>query len=164
MQIYQTSVRKIPIQLNELRKHATLPTKHAHSETGKGHHLLNINSVKQTSDDDLNEDRKQPLWDQRKLQHITQQLQEVSSDLQKVKDNVSTKEQARKIVDKPHMNCNRDFSQIRCYQCNDLGHVAEFCRSNNQTSNRGKVKPSCRGRGRKANPFGTDQFGKHQSA
>jgi len=30
MQIYQTPIRQIPIQLNELWKHAALPTKHAH--------------------------------------------------------------------------------------------------------------------------------------
>jgi len=112
----------------------------------------------------LNEVRKQPLWDQRKLQQITQQLQEFSSELQKVEDNVSTKIQARKIVDKPNMNCKRDFSQIRCYQCNDLGHVAKYCRGSNKTSNSGKINPSFRGRGREISPFGTDQFGKYQSA
>ena len=46
MQIYQTPIRNIPIQLNELWKHAALPTKHAYSETGKGPHILNVNSVK----------------------------------------------------------------------------------------------------------------------
>jgi len=165
MQIYQTPIRKIPIQLNELWKHATLPTKHASSETGEGHHVLNVNNVRQISDNnDLNEVRKQPLWDQKKLQQITQQLQEVSSELQKVKNKVSTKTPARKIVDKPNMHCKRDSSQMRCYHCNDLGHVAKFCKSNNQTSNRGKINPSFRGRGREISPFRTDQFGKYQSA
>ena len=164
MQIYQTPIRKIHIQLNELWKHAALPTKHAYSETGNGHHVLNVNSAKPTSDDGLNEDHKQPLWDQRTLQQIIQQLQEISSELQKVKDNVSTKMQARKIVDKLNMNCKRESSQIRCYQCNDLGHVAKYCRDNNQTSNRGKINPFFRGRGRETSPFRTDQFGKYQSA
>ena len=143
MQIYQTPIRKIPIQLNELWKHATLPTKHAYSETGEGHHVLNVNNVRQISDNnDLNEVRKQALWDQKKLQQITQQLQEVSSELQKVKDKVSTKIPARKIVDKPNMHCKRDSFQMRCYHCNDLGHVAKFCKSNNQTSNREKsIRP-----------------------
>ena len=40
MHIYQTPIKKIPIQLNELWKRAALPTKHAHSETGKGPHVL----------------------------------------------------------------------------------------------------------------------------
>ena len=35
MQIYQTPIRQIAIQLNELWKHAAVPTKHAHSEIWK---------------------------------------------------------------------------------------------------------------------------------
>jgi len=86
VQIYQTLIRQIPIQRNELWKHAALPTKHAYSETGKDHYALNANNVKQISDNnDLKEVRKQPLSDQEKFQKITQ-LQEVSSELQKVKN------------------------------------------------------------------------------
>jgi len=73
MQIYQTPIRQIPIQLNELWKHAVVPTKHAHSETGKGHYALNVNKVTQISvNGDLKEDRKQLLSDQEKFQQITQ--------------------------------------------------------------------------------------------
>ena len=183
MQIYQTPIRKITIQLNELWKNAALPTKHAHRETGKGPHVLNVNSVKQTADNiDLNKDHQQPLWNQRRLQQITQQLQEVSSELQNVKDNVSTKVQAGSIVIKPNMNFTRDFFQIRCYKCNDLGHIAKFCRSKNQTSYRGYFDPSFRGRRRGRDHNGDrqmfqqnqyphngnflegSQFGKNQSA
>jgi len=65
MQIYLTPIRKIPIQLNELWKHAALPMKHAHSETEKGPHVLNINNVKQTSKHkEFSETRKQQLWNQ----------------------------------------------------------------------------------------------------
>jgi len=52
MQIYQTPIRKMPSQLNELWKHAAVRTKHAHSETGKDH-VLNINEAKQTSDNNV---------------------------------------------------------------------------------------------------------------
>jgi len=165
MQIYQTPIRQISIQLNELWKHAALPMKHAYSETGKGHYALNFNNVKQISDNnDLKEVRKQPLLDQEKFQQIMQQLQEVSSELQKVKNNVAKNARARKLVDKPNMNCKRDVAQSRCYQCNDLGRIAKFCRSTSQTSNRGKVKPSFKGRRREISLFGTDRFGKYQSA
>jgi len=147
MQIYQTPIRKIPIQLNELWEHAALPTKQAHSETGKGPHNPNVNSVKKISENkDLSEDRKQQLRNQRKFQQITQ-LQEVSSELQKVKDNASTKAQAGSIANKPNMNFDQVFSQIRCYRCNKLGYIAKFCRSNSQTSYRGNFNPSFRGRG-----------------
>jgi len=147
MQIYQTPIRKIPIQLNELWKYAALPTKRTHSETGKDSLVLNVNNVKQTSEHkEVSEDRKQQLQNQRKFQKNTQQLQDVSSELQNVKDYASTKAQAGSIVNKPNFNIKRDFSQIRCYKCNDLGYIAKFCRSNNQTSYRGNFDPSFRGR------------------
>jgi len=53
---------------------------------------------------------------------------------------------------------------MRCYQCNDWGHIAKFCRNNSQTSNGGKVNQSFKRRGRKTDLFGTDQFDKYQSA
>ena len=182
MQIYQTPVRKKPIQ------HVALPTKHAHSETGKGLHVLNVNNVKQTSEHkELSEDRKQQPWNQAKFQQITQQLQEVSSELHKVKENVSTNAPAGSMIKKSNMNFTRDFSQIRCFKCNDLGHIAKVCSSNNQTSYRGNFGPPFRGRGRgrgynghrqnfqqnqyqhngnfrERSQFETDQLGKDQSA
>ena len=112
----------------------------------------------------MHEVRKQPLSDQEKFQQITQQLQEVSSKLQRVKNNVAKKAQERKLVNKPNMNYKRDFARSRCYQCNDLGHIAKFCRGNSQTSNKRKVNPSVKGRRRAASSFGTDQFEKYQSA
>jgi len=112
----------------------------------------------------LKELRKPPLSDQDKFQQITQQLQEVSSELQKVKNNAYTKTRARKIMDRPNMNCKRDFARSRCYQCNNLGHVAKFCRSKNQITNRGKVNPSFKGRRRGISLFGTGQFDKYHSA
>ena len=134
----------------------------------------------------MNEDRKQPLWNQWRFQQITQQRQEVSRESQKVKDNLSTKVQAGSIVIKPNMNFARDFSQIRCYKCNDLGHIATFCRRNNQTSYKENFDPPFRGRRRgrdyngdrqkfqqnqyphnenfrEGSQFGTDQFGKNRS-
>jgi len=56
----------------------------------------------------------QTLADQEKLQQqqITQQLQEVSTELQKVKN-------------------IQDSFQIKCYQCKYLRHIAEFCNNNN---------------------------------
>ena len=112
----------------------------------------------------MKEVRKQLLSDQEKFQQITQQLQEVSSELQKVKNNVSKKVHARKLVDRPNMNCKRDSSEMRCYQCNHLGHIAKFCRGNSQTSNRGKINPSFKERRRGTSLFGTDQSYKYQSA
>ena len=72
MQIYQTPIRNIPIQLNELWKHAALPKKPAHSEAEKGPHILNVNNVQNTSENtELSEDRTQQLRTQRKFQNIT---------------------------------------------------------------------------------------------
>jgi len=65
MQIYQTPIRQIPIQLNELWKHAAVPTKHPHSETGKDYYALNANNVKQKSDNNVSKEvRQQTLSDQ----------------------------------------------------------------------------------------------------
>jgi len=83
----------------------------------------------------------------KKISTITQQLQEVSSELQKVKHNEPNKLQARRIRDKPDMNCKRNSSQIRCFQCNYLGHTAKFCSNNSQTSKREKINPSLKQRG-----------------
>jgi len=82
------------------------------------------------------------LSDQGKFQQITQQLQEVSGELQKVKNEKSNKLPARRLRDQPDMNCIQDSSQIRCYQCNYLGHTAKFCNDNNQTAKRETTKPS----------------------
>jgi len=148
MQVYQTPIRQIPTQLNELWKHAAVPTKHAHHETGKDYYALNANHVKQNSDNnDSKEVREQTLSDQEKFQQITQQLQEVSSELQKVKNNVSNKSQARRIRDEPNMNYKRDSSQMRCHHCNHLGHTAKSCRNDSQTSKIGGINPSLKRRG-----------------
>jgi len=148
MQIYQTPIRQIPTQLNELWKHAAVPMKHAHGETGKDYYALNVNDVKQISDNNVSKKvREQTLSDQEKFQQITQQLQEVSSELQKVKNNESNKLPARRTRDKPNMNCKRDSSQIRCYQCNYLGHTAKFCSNNIQTSKKEKINPPLKRRG-----------------
>jgi len=45
------------------------------------------------------------------------------------------------------MNCIQDSSQIRCYQCNYLGHTAKFCNNKNQTAKREKAKLSFNRRG-----------------
>jgi len=148
MQIYQTPIHQIPTQLNELWKHAAVPTKHAHSETGKDYYALNANNVKLKSDNkDSKEVREQTLSDQEKFQRITQQLQEVSSELQKVKNNESNKLHARRIQNKPNTNCKRDSSQIRCYQCNYVGHTAKLCSNNSQSSKREKTNSSLKRRG-----------------
>jgi len=56
-----------------------------------------------------------------------------------------------------------NFTQTRCYQCNDLAHIAKFCRDNSQTTKRGKINPSFKRRERETGLFGTDQFEKYQS-
>jgi len=98
-------------------------------------HALNAYNVNQNSDNNvLKEVREQTLSDQEKFQQITLQLQEVSSELRKVKNNESNKLQARRIWYKPNLNCKWNSSQMRCNQCNNLGHAAQFCRNNDQTS------------------------------
>jgi len=109
----------------------------------------------------LKEVREQTLSDQEKFQQITLQLQEVSSELRKVKNNESNKLQARRIRDKPNLNCKWNSSQMRCNQCNNLGHAAKFCRNNDQTSKRGKINSSLKRRGQRT---GTDQFDEYQLA
>ena len=160
MQIYQTPVRQIPIQLNELCKHAAVPTKHTHSEIGNDYYALNANNVNQNSDNNVSKEiREQTLSDQEKFQQITQQLQEVSSELRRVKNNESNKLQARRIRDKSRLNCKWNSSQIRCNQCN--GHAAKFCKNNYQTSKRGKISSSLK---RKGQGIGADQFDQYQLA
>jgi len=89
---------------------------------GKYYYTLNANNVKQNSDNNVSKEvREQTLSDQEKFQQITRQLPEVSSELQKVKNNESNKLQARRIRDKPNMNYKQDSSQMRCYQCNQIG-------------------------------------------
>jgi len=77
--MYQTLIRKMPTQVNELWNHAALPKRSAHSEAGEGPHVLNVNNVKNDSENkNLNEDRQQRIGDQKKLQYLAQQPQEVS--------------------------------------------------------------------------------------
>jgi len=129
-----------------LWKHAAAPIKRAHRETGKEYYAVNVNDVKQNSDNnDSKEVRKQSLSDLEKFQQITQQLQDVSSELQNVKNNEPNKLQPRRLQDKPNMNCKRDSSTMRCYQCKYFGHTAKFCRNNGQMSIRGKINPSLKG-------------------
>jgi len=128
MQIYQTPIQKISTKLNELWKHVAVPTKYAPSETGKDYYILNINEPKQTQDNQVSKKFcEQTLSDQEKFQQITQQLQEVSPELQKV----------QKI---------QDSSQIRCYRCNHLGHIAKSC-NNHQMAKKEKTKPTLNRRG-----------------
>jgi len=148
MQIYQTPIRQIPTQLNELWKRAAVPTKHAHRESGIYYYPLNANNVKQNSDNsDSKEVREQTHSDQEKFQQVTQQLQEVSSELQKVKNNASNKLQARRIRDEPNMNYKRDSSQMRCYHCHHIGHTAKSCRNDSQTYKIGGINQSLKQRG-----------------
>ena len=101
--------------------------------------------------------------------------------------NKQHKSTSRKYRQHAQNDFDRDFSQVRCYECNKLGHIAKFCRSNNSTSYRKNFNPSVRGRGRECgydgnrqtfqqNPFqnkgnfrersqiGTDHFDQDQSA
>jgi len=72
MQIYQTPIRKIPTQLNELWKHAAIPMKPVHSETAKDYHVLNIKEAKQTSDNNVSKKVcEQTLSYQEKFQQIS---------------------------------------------------------------------------------------------
>jgi len=62
------------------------------------------------------------------------------------------------------MNYKRDSSQMRCYQCNYVGHTAKFSRNNSETPKRGKINPSLKRRGQGTGLGGTDQVEKYQLA